>query len=303
MDLRQLAVMVAIADHGTFSAAADALGTVQSNVSAHVARLERELGVTVFDRAAGRLTPEGVTVVDGARRVEAELDALLADVTAMRAEVTGVVRLGIIGTTARWLTPRLVEEMAGRHPRVRLVIVDATSTSLEPQLVAGALDLAVVNLPPGPAELVAEPLFEEELLLFVPARHPMARRSRVSMAELAEVELLLPPAGTAFRDGLDQAAREAGVRLSTRAEVDGLRLIASLVASGYGAAILPETAVARRVGSGTRALAVDGLRRRQVGVARRRRGLPGAAARALLEVLGDATPAALREARTGLLDG
>ncbi|MEN3273610.1 MAG: hypothetical protein V7636_2371, partial [Actinomycetota bacterium] len=73
MDLRQLAALVAVAETGTFSAAADVLHTVQSNVSTHIARLERELGVTLVDRAAGRLTEEGVAVVARARRVQAEL--------------------------------------------------------------------------------------------------------------------------------------------------------------------------------------------------------------------------------------
>ena len=59
MDLRQLGALVAVADHRSFSAAARALHTVQSNISTHVARLERELGVTLVDRATGKLTPEG----------------------------------------------------------------------------------------------------------------------------------------------------------------------------------------------------------------------------------------------------
>ena len=76
MDLRQLTTLVAIADHGSFSAAARALYTVQSNVSGHVARLERELGVTLVDRQRGGLTDEGVIVVDRARRVLHELEDL-----------------------------------------------------------------------------------------------------------------------------------------------------------------------------------------------------------------------------------
>jgi DNA-binding transcriptional LysR family regulator len=95
MDLRQLAALVAVAEHGTFSAAADALHTVQSNVSTHVARLERELGATLVDRAAGRLTEEGELVVARSRRVQAELDALAADVASLRAEVAGTTRLGV----------------------------------------------------------------------------------------------------------------------------------------------------------------------------------------------------------------
>src|SRR5579862_5749797 len=162
MDLRQLNALVAVADRGGFSAAADALHTVQSNVSAHVARLEHELGATLFDRSAGRLTEEGETVVARARRVQAELDGLVADVVALRSDIQGECRVGLIGTTAQWLVPRLLRLMGDRHPLVHLVIVDATSTSLAPRLVAGALDLAVVNLPVPEPELVSEPLFDED---------------------------------------------------------------------------------------------------------------------------------------------
>ena len=69
MDLRQLQALLAVAEHGTFSAAADALATVQSNVSTHVRRLERELGATLVDRHAGQLTQEGEAVVERARRI------------------------------------------------------------------------------------------------------------------------------------------------------------------------------------------------------------------------------------------
>jgi len=74
MDLRQLSALVAIADHGSFSAAARALFTVQSNVSGHIGKLERELGVTLIDRSAGRLTDEGERVLERARRILNELD-------------------------------------------------------------------------------------------------------------------------------------------------------------------------------------------------------------------------------------
>src|SRR3954466_14164042 len=102
MDLRQLNALLAVADKGTFSAAAEALHTVQSNVSTHVARLERELGATLLDRHARPLTEGGGAVLARARRVQAELDALAADVASLRHEVAGATRLGVIGTTARW---------------------------------------------------------------------------------------------------------------------------------------------------------------------------------------------------------
>lgn len=290
MDLRQLQALVAVAEQGTFSAAADHLATVQSNVSAHIRRLEKELGATLVDRSAGRLTEEGQAVVDRARRIEAELESIVADVASMRHDVTGRVRVGIIGTTARWLVPRLLDEMARLHPGVALEIVDATSTSLEPQLVNGRLDLAVVNLPLPAPELTTTPLFDEDLLLFVPRESPLADLwvgKEVDLAELGDLFLFLPPRGTSFRELLDAAAARADVTLVARAELDGLRLIASLVISGQGAAILPATAVPEHLQFETRPIAVRGLPRRNVGVAQRKRGLPGAPARAFLDVLHD----------------
>ena len=292
MDLRQLHALVAVADHGSFTAAADALATVQSNVSAHIARLEKELGVVLVNRAGGRLTEEGEAVVERARRVEAELEALVADVSSLGQEVTGRVRLGIIGTTARWLAPRVLEDMARRHPMVQLVMVDATSTSLEPQLANGRLDLAVINLPLDNPDLTTEQMFSEDLLLFVPVEHPFAERDGVDLDDLEDLRLLLPPPGTAFRDVLDDAAAAIDVRLRAHAELDGLRLIASLAIAGYGPAILPASAVPAHLRGNTRPVPVRGLPRREVGLARRRRGLPSAPSRAMLEVLRAVVPAA-----------
>jgi len=295
MDLRRLSALVAVADHGTFSAAADALHTVQSNVSAHVARLERELGVTLVDRSTGQPTDEGRAVVVRARRIAAELEALRSDVAAFRDEVSGAVRLGVIGTTGRWLAPRLLSALAERQPGITLSLHEGTSGGLEPQLVGGRLDLAVVNLPVPAHDLVAEPLFDEDLVLVVRADDPLAARAPLELADLADVPLLLPITGTAFRDELDLAAWQAGVTLRPRAELDGIRLIASLTFEGNGPAVLPATAVPGFLRQGFRSVPVCGLPQRRVGVAMRRRGLPSAPARAVLELLRDVTTSGAAE--------
>ena len=109
MDLRQLEAVLAIANHGSFSSAAAALGTVQSNVSGRIAKLERELDATLIDRATGTLTDEGQIVVTRARRVLGELESMMDDVVATRSEVTGIVRSGMIGTTGRWFIPKVFD--------------------------------------------------------------------------------------------------------------------------------------------------------------------------------------------------
>ena len=275
---------MALADEGSFSAAAQFLMTVQSNVSAHVARLETELGVTVFDRTQAVLTEEGHVVVARARRVMGELESLRSELAGMGHRLEGTVRMGMIGTTARWLGPLLLEAVSRRHPDVRLVLVEGTTTSLSPQLINGAIDLAVVNFP-VPAELDGRLLFEEDLVLVVEKSDPLARRSSVGLAELVAVPLLLPIQGTAFRQELDSALRVAGLSLLPRAEVDGVRLIATLTFEGLGPAILPATAVPQIMRAEWHLLPVNGIPRRHVGVARRRRSLPSAPARALLELL------------------
>jgi LysR family hydrogen peroxide-inducible transcriptional activator len=292
MDLRQLASLVAVAETGTFSAAATKLHTVQSNVSTHVARLERELGVTLVDRAAGRLTDEGEVVVARARRVQAELEALTADVTSLRDEVAGQVRLGIIGTTARWLMPPLLTAMAERHPKVRISTVEANTTALLPQVVGGSLDLGVINLPVADPDVTVEPVFEEDLILLTPPDHPLASQDRVGIDQLADHELLLTPEGTSIRVLLDEVARAAGVRLRVKAEVDSLRLIAALSFEGFGASVLPATAIPRWLTTGSwRRIDLQGLPRRSVALACRRRARLSAPTRAVQEVI----PAVVRE--------
>lgn len=288
MDLKHLQALVGIAETGSFSAAADALGTVQSNVSAHVARLERELEVALVDRSSGRLTEEGEVVVGRARRMMAELDAMVADVVAMRHEVRGTVRLGMIGTAGRWLIPRLFAQLRERHPEVRLTVSDGTNTTLEPQLVSGTLDLAAVTMPVQSEELSATPLFEEDLTLVAAADHPLVRApAPLPLDALAGVPLILPAPGTALREEIDNAARSRGVTLRPSMEVDGLRMIASLTFDGFGPSILPATAVPAHLRGDFALARIDGMPRRRVGVAQRTRGHPSAPARVLIDILVD----------------
>ena len=285
MDLRQLAALVAVADTGSFSAAARSLHTVQSNVSTHIARLERELGVILVDRSSGTLTDEGTAVVHRARFIQGELDAIVSDVAALRDEVAGSVRLGCIGTVGRWLVPVLLEHLAERHPKLDVVVVDATTTSLLPQLLMDRLDLAVVNLPVPDPEVTTEALFDEDRIVVAPIDHPLASRESVTLEELATHPLLLEPPGTSFRDELDQAVAKMGITLQPLAEVDGLRLIASLAFEGFGPAIVPATAAPRWLEGQWCRVPVGGLSQRTVGVARRRRGRLSAPARAVHDAL------------------
>jgi molybdate transport repressor ModE-like protein len=285
MDLRQLTTLVAIADHGSFSAAARALYTVQSNVSGHIARLERELGVVLVDRQRGGLTDDGVIVVEKARRVLHELDDIQAEMASRGDEVRGDSRLGVLGTTARWLLPTLLTHLQRQHPGVHVTVHEGNTTNLIPRLVAQQIDAAIVHLPVDDPEVTVEPLFAEDLVLLAHHRHHLSVHDTVALADLANEPLMLPPRGTALRRVIDRAASGVGIELQAQVEIDGVRLLASLAFEGFGAAIVPATSVPRWLKGDFKRIVVPELPRRVVGWVQRRRPSPGAPTRATLAVL------------------
>ena len=287
MDLRQLNHLIAVAEHQSFSAAARALHTVQSNVSTHVAKLEKELGAALIDRHTMQPTAEGRAVLERARRIRTELQAINDDIVSMRHEVAGEVRIGCIGTTGRWMASPLLGRLAERHPALRPVLVEATTTSLTPRVLDGDLDMAIVNTPVVEAGLESEPLFDEERIIVAPADHSLADRGTIDVADLAEHQVMLTPRGTTFRDAIDQELAAAGVRLTAAAEVDGLRLLASLAYQGYAPALLPASAVSGYPDGNWSLVHVEGLARRSVGLVRNRRTTPSMPIRAAREVVLD----------------
>ena len=291
MDLRQLNAITAVSEHRSFSAAARALHTVQSNVSTHVARLERELDAVLVDRRTGELTAEGEVVVLRALRIKAELQAIPADVSALRDDIRGTVRFGIIGTTGRWLVPALLAALKESYPGVHLVVVDATTTGLLPQLQSGQLTMAVLNLPLSEPELTSEPLFDEERILIVPNDHELANYESVTLSDLATHEVVLPPPGTQFRNEVDAAASELGIELTPAAELDGMRLLASLAFQGYAPALVPATAAPYGHGDDWKIVNVDDMTTRSVGLAYRRWTTLPAPARAVQQVISEVVAA------------
>lgn len=285
MDVRQISSLIAIADHGSFSAAARALYTVQSNVSAHIARLERELGVTLIDRATGQITDEGALVVERGRRIIREFDEISADISALDDVVTGATRIGVIGTTGRWLMPQFLEGLSNEHPHVHAVVSEGGTSSLVPRLVAGQLDACIVHLPVDDPELQVDPLFAEDLIVIVPNKHPWAGSNTLTMRQLAEHPLVLPPSSSTLRRIINRAADLNGVTLTSEAEIDGVRLMASLAFEGFAPAIVPATAAPRWLtGAFTRVPAPE-LPRRVVGWVQRRRPRPGPPTRAAFDVV------------------
>jgi len=288
VEIRQLEALIGIADHGSFSGAAEVLGTVQSNISNRIAHLETELGTELVNRSTGLLTESGDIVVDRARRILNELRGIASDVSELSAEIHGQVVLGMIGSAGRWIVPVLLDTIKVKYPHIALHIVEGTNSVIEPQLVKGQLDLAVLAWPIYAAELTGVDLFREDLVLIADKDHELAKLpAPLSFATLAQYEILLPFKGAPIRREIDEASRLVGVELKPLIELDGLRTIASLTFDGYGPSILPATMLSRHLRDKFVARPIDKIAKRRVLLATRRFGFPAAPVRALHALLID----------------
>jgi LysR family nitrogen assimilation transcriptional regulator len=244
VDLRQLEALLAVAEEGSFTAAADRLHTVQSNVSGHVHQLESELGVQLLVRNRRGTVPTefGVRVLDRARAIRSEIEALRKDLSMLQGLETGHATLGVVGTVSRSLVPALVVEMRRVAPALSLRLTEGASERLAIEVAERELASAVVTEPVTDPRLVVEHLRDEALVGLVPVSLAFGSE-RVDLSALAEHPVILPPQGNPLRDEVEDAARVEHVSLRVPIEVEGIRLIADLVASGAGVSILPETAV------------------------------------------------------------
>jgi LysR family hydrogen peroxide-inducible transcriptional activator len=245
MELRHLDALVAIVDEGSFTAAADALHTVQSNVSEQIRQLEEELGVPLLVRGRRGATPTefGARVVERARNVAHEIAALRQDLSMLQGLEVGHATLGVVGTISRWLVPRVVAEMRPQAPGISLRITEGASERLAAEVADRSLAHAVVTEPVDNPRLVVEHLLDEDMVGLVPIDVDLGAEAPVPLAVLAGHPMILPPVGNPLRAEVDLAARANGVSLRVPVEVEGVRLIADLVAASAGVSVMPETAV------------------------------------------------------------
>jgi DNA-binding transcriptional LysR family regulator len=249
MDLRHLETLLAIQETGSFTGAADRMHTVQSNVSDQIRQLEEELGVVLFTRGRRGAVPTefGDLVLERARHVRRELDALRADLSMLQGLQTGHATLGAVGTISRWLVPAVVADLRLQAPALSLRVTEGASERLAAEVAGRELSQAVVTEPVIDSRLVVEHLLDEDLVGLVPSSFEIASSTGpVPLSELAAHPMILPPLGNPLRSEVETAARDQGLTFSVPLEVEGVRLIGDLVAAGAGVSIIPETAVPPR---------------------------------------------------------
>jgi DNA-binding transcriptional LysR family regulator len=239
--LSQCAVLVALADTGSFTRAARELGISQSAVSHAVAALESELDCALVerDRAGVRLNDTGRDVLAHARGMLAHAERIQQAVLAARTGTSGPIRLATSESFSARILPTLMSRFQERFPGHAIDLREGTDQQITSWLRRHAVDIGVVTLPKP--DLTTVPLWRDDLVALVPAGHLLARANAVEIGRLADEPLIMPIGGV--EPVVRAALRVAGAEPVVRHRMRDLNALIGMVAAGVGVTVLPEWAV------------------------------------------------------------
>ena len=244
MLLRQLEYFVVVARERHFARAAESCYVSQPALSTSIAKLERELSVTLIHRGQNfeGLTPEGERLVVWAKRVLAEHDALKAEAAAMRSGISATLRLGT-GPTVSTTAGLPVAAFCALHPLARVKVCSRlSSTELLRQLRDFELDVAIAHFgPDDQSGLEVVPLYEEQYVLLVSGEQLVPAVRTITWAEAAQLPLALLTPDMRFRQFIDKAFASCGAVAAPQVETDSVASLYAHVATGAWASVVPHT--------------------------------------------------------------
>ena len=246
MDLRSLRYFAEVAQTGNFSRAASRLHRTQPALSRSIRDLEVELGLTLFDRVGRRamITSAGKALLERARAVLAEADAVSDYARLLAAGKTSILRIGAVPNMIERVLPEVLRRYRLRRPEVEVILKPEGGTELLRALENGDVDLALARYSKTPS-LDAKPAFPFYVLAVVPRSHPLASKSTVTVPELAAERILIAPAIMASRGLFDAACQEIRVRPRITLESNEFNALMALAKAKQGIAIVPSSAALR----------------------------------------------------------
>jgi DNA-binding transcriptional LysR family regulator len=249
MDLRQLEIIRAIADTGSFTAAGDRLHVSQSAISRQILLLEDELGEPVFHRIGRRIriTPAGESLLQLSHRVFQDLQETVSGISDKRESLSGTMRLVGGMTVCLYVFPALLAEVRRMHPHLDLKITVGSAERSIAMLRSGAGDLGLLTLPVEASDLVSVPVLEEELLLIVYPTHPLAKKKQIAAADLADQPFVLFETGSITRRLVEDLFHREGIAPEIIMETENVEIIKAMVRNGLGISIIPWQAAAADV--------------------------------------------------------
>ncbi|MGH2363218.1 MAG: LysR family transcriptional regulator [Chloroflexota bacterium] len=249
MELVQLRYFLAVAQHLSFTRAAESLPVSQPSLTTHIHKLERELGVELFTRTTRRvqLTPAGEDFVHAAQNILHQVEAAAIEMQEFSGLKRGKVVLGTIPTVGAFSLPPLLARFHRRFPGIELSLQEDGTDVLLELLLEEAIDLAVVTAPEAHPSGALEQrcLVVDELVLLVPGDHSLARRESVALRELADERFVLFKSGYGLRRIVLDACREAGFQPTIALDSSQRETIYGMVEEGFGVALMPLSGLQR----------------------------------------------------------
>ncbi|MBY0010152.1 LysR family transcriptional regulator [Paenibacillus typhae] len=245
MELRQLQYALQIAAERNFSRAAEKLHVAQPSLSQQLSKLEKELGVMLFQRntSSVELTHAGERFVEQAESILAAVELLrqeMSDISQLR---TGRVVVGSMPITGAHLLPHVLPVFKQNYADIEISLLEDSSMKLEKLTAGGQTDLSLLSLPLEIPTLAYEVLGEERIDLAVPPDHPLASRQaegiRTTLEELKDEPFIVLKEGQGFRKMTMELCREAGFEPKIVFQSNNMETIQSLVATGMGVTLVP----------------------------------------------------------------
>ncbi len=251
MTLTELRYIVTLAQEQHFGRAAERCYVSQPTLSIAVKKLEEELDVAIFERSKTRVypTPIGEKIILQAQKVLEQASAIRDIVSAGKDQLTSPMHIGAIFTIGPYLLPHLIPELQKRAKDMPLYLEESYTATLRRRIRQGDLDAIVVALPFTEADVVTQPLYEEDFVVMMEKTHPLTQNKQISPEQLDEFNVLLLGEGHCFRDqvleacpNLKPSMDDPRGKIRTAAEGSSLETLKYMVASGLGITILPASA-------------------------------------------------------------
>ena len=251
MDLRQLEIIRAIADTGSFTAAGERLHVSQSAISRQILLLEDELGEPVFHRIGRRIriTPTGESLLQLSHRVFQDLHDTVSSISDKRESLKGTMRLVGGMTVCLYAFPALLAEVRRIHPALDVKITVGSAERSIAMLRSGAGDLGLLTLPVEATDLVSVPVLEEELLLVTYPAHPLAKKKKIVPSDLDRQPFVLFETGSITRRLVEEFFTREHIEAQIVMETENVEIIKAMVRNGLGISIIPWQAAAADVGT------------------------------------------------------
>lgn len=245
MNLRAVHYLVTLADVRHFSKAAERCHVSQPTLSTQIRKLEEELDVQLVERSPRKvmLTEVGEEIVERARAMLGQAEAIRAIARRSKDPHSGTMRLGIFPTLAPYFLPHVVPEIRSRFPRLTLRLFEEKTEDVIEMLRQGRLDAGLLALPIEAEQLASRVLFEEPFVLAVPESHSLSAKTSIKMDDLADEELLLLEDGHCLREQALEVCHLAGAHEKLDFHATSMETLRQMVAAGTGITLMPVMAV------------------------------------------------------------